>query len=407
MTTLMVTHMNHATHKYGGDWSTSGFIISVCVAAAVAFAGYHAVATKRGFDREDQNAPIVFNDPKAAKLDAAKLVAAQKHELAWRPLSQDALNRLLVAARLARQPALEKKVADAMRSFAWRTAPGQLNLITIALEQRKFDQVFQHADALSRREKATEEVLNLFALYEQMPRQREYLVTALKKSPPWRQAFLASAERLKTPQQVNARYETISALLGAGEVKRDELSSLVVRMVATGSAPEAHDLWIKTQRPTVEPGSLYDGNFSQAAELQKSGVSNRFPFEWQFDSGRNAGTQLVQRDSGNELQLYWNGQGVPIFAKQTVQARPAVYKVTLRGVEADKVARKVLAVELVCPRKSAIRLAQVAEKQGQLAFVADRPTECGFPEIRLLGRPDTNGVDFEMSLTGINLALSN
>ncbi|MBJ7437630.1 MAG: hypothetical protein JHD35_01210 [Sphingopyxis sp.] len=400
--------MNHATHKYSQDWSTSGFIISVGLAAAVAFTGYHAIATKQGFDSEDRTAPIVFNDPKAKKLDPKKLVAAQKHELAWRPLSQDALNRLLVAARLDRQRVLEKKVADAMRGFAWRTAPGQLNLITIALEQGKFDQVFQHADALSRREKATEEVFGLFALYEQMPKQREYLVAALKKSPPWRQAFLASAERLKSPQQVNARYETIAALLGTGTVQRDELSSLLGRMVATGSAPQAYDLWVKTQRPTVKPDGLFDGGFEQAVDLQKSAISNRFPFEWQFDSGRNAGTQLVERDSGNELQLYWNGQGVPIFAKQTVRARPAVYEVTLRGVEADKIARKVVAVELLCPGQPAIRLGPVAAAaQNDLSFSADRATRCTYPEIRLFGRPDINGADFEMSLTGISLAVSN
>ncbi|WP_428629146.1 hypothetical protein [Sphingopyxis sp.] len=399
--------MNHATHKHGGDWSTHGFVISVGLAVAVALTGYQTIATERDFDSADRTAPIVFNDPKAKTLDAAKLVAAQKHQLAWRPLSQDALNRLLVAARLDGRPALEKKAADAMRVFAWRTAPGQLNLITIALEQRKFDQVFQHADALSRRGKATEEILNLFALYELMPEKRQYLVTALKKSPPWRQAFLASAERLKSSQQVNARYETIAALLGTGVVQRDELSSLLGRMVATGSAPQAYGLWVKTQRPAVKPNSLFDGDFEQAGELQKSGVSNRFPFEWQLDSGRNAGTQLVQRGGSNELQLYWNGQGVPIFAKQIVQARPAVYKVTLHGVEASKTGRKVIAVELLCPGQPAIRLEPVAAAtQNDLAFAADLATRCNYPEIRLFGRPDANGADFEMSLTGINLAVS-
>lgn len=406
-TMLMVTRMNHATNSGIGDWSTAGFILSLCVTAAIAWAGFNAISMQREFDREEQVAPVLFNDPKARKVDATELVAAQKRELVARPLSQDALNRLLVAARLDRKPALEKEVADVMGDFAWRTAPGQLNLITIALEQRKFGAVFRHADALSRREKAQDEILGLFALYEQMPPQRRYLVEALKKSPPWRQAFLASAERLNGPQQVEARYQTITALLGSDVVHRDELASLVGRLVATGSPRKAYDLWVRTQRPKIEVGNLFDGSFQQAAVLQKTGVSNRFPFEWQLETGYNAGAQLIERGSANELQLYWNGQGVPIFARQTMRARPAVYKVTLQGVEASKYARKILAVELICPGQPAIRLhAAAAADEKTLAYSADQTTRCDYPEIRLIGRPEANGADFEMSFTGIKLALA-
>lgn len=407
MTMPMVTHMNHATNNGIGDWSTTGFILSLFVTAAIAVAGFNAISMQSGFDREEQTAPVLFNDPKANKVDATELVAAQKRELVARPLSQDALNRLLVAARLDRKPTLEEEVADVMGNFAWRTAPGQMNLITIALEQRKFGDVFRHADALSRREKAKDEILALFSLYEQMPQQRKYLVEALKKSPPWRQAFLASAERLNGPRQVEARYQTIVALLKSDVVRRDELSSLIGRLVATGSPEKAYDLWVRTQRPKLEAGNLFDGSFQQAMELQKAGVSNRFPFEWQLETGYSAGAQLVERGSANELQLYWNGQGVPTFAKQTISARPAVYRVTLHGVEASKAARKILAVELLCPGQSAIRL-HAANIAGDnvLAYSADQATRCGYPEIRLVGRPDANGANFEMSFTGINLALA-
>lgn len=404
----MVTPMNHATTNNGiGDWSTTGFILSLGVAATIGLAGFNAISMQRGFDREEQIAPILFNDPRAKKVDSAKLVAAQKRELALRPLSQDALNRLLVAARLDRKPAFEKEVADVMGDFAWRTAPGQLNLITIALEQRQYGAVFQHADALSRREKAKDEILGLFTLYEQMPQQRKYLVEALKKSPPWRQAFLASAERLNGPRQVEARYQTIAALLDSDVVHRDELASLVGRLVTTGSPQKAYDLWVRTQRPKIEAGNLFDGRFQQAVALQKAGVSNRFPFEWQLETGYNAGTQLIERGSANELQLYWNGQGVPVFAKQTMRVRPAVYKVTLQGVEASGNARKLLAVELLCARQPAIRLhAAAAAGDKVLAYSADQATRCDYPEIRLVGRPDANSADFEMSFTGIKLALA-
>ncbi len=389
MTTPMVTPMmNSDAIKCG---TTAELILALALTATIAVAGYHWIATQRAFDRFDKAVPTVFADPKAKQVDARAIAATQKRELTWRPLSQNALNRLLVASRLSGQTTLENRVAAVMRDFAWRTAPGQLNLITIAIERRRFDEVFRHADALTRREKAVEEVLAIFTLYERMPEQRGHLIAALKKSPPWRQAFLASAE-------------TITALLKSGEVRRDELSSLLGRMVATGSSEEAYALWTKTQRPDLKPNALFDPDFKQATTLQRSGSPVRFPFEWQLDSGRNAGAQLIEHGDRNEIQLYWNGQGVPIFAKQHFKARPGIYKLTLTGVDASASAQKALVAELVCPRVASVRMLPFpSPRKDQLVFLAERATACGFPEFRLYGRDDSERIDFEMSFTGTEL----
>lgn len=408
MATTMVTPMNLPKNNDRKTGSKTERIVALALAATTVAAGYLWIATQREFDRLDRDAPTIFADPRANGADARGIAARQKRELAWQPLSQNALNRLLVAARLSGQTATAEKVAAVMREFAWRTAPGQLNLITIAIEQRRFDQVFQHADALTRREKAVEEVLAIFSLYEQVPVQRGYLIAALKKSPPWRKAFLASAERLNTPSQVQARYATISALLTAGTIDRDELSSLLVRMVAIGSTKEAYALWRKVERPAVTPDALFDPEFTHAATLQKSGTAIRFPFEWQFDSGSAAGAQLIEHDDRNELQLYWNGQGVPIFARQTFKARPAIYRLTLAGVEASDAQKKMLGAELVCPRIEGVRMLPAkAGRKGEIAYLAERATACEFPELRLYASADSERVDFELSLASIKLRPAN
>lgn len=408
MTMHMATRMNRSKSSGGNGAGTTSLILAFGLAVAIATTGYHWITTQREFDLQDRTAPTVFADPRAKYADAVAIIAAQKRELMWRPLSQDALNRLLVAARLSGQRTLEDRVATVMRSFAWRTAPGQLNLIYIAIERQRFEQIFQHADALARRERAVEEVLAIFALYEQMPEQRQYLVAALNRLPPWRQAYLASAERLKTPAEVQARYATITGLLETGQVQRDELSSLLGRMVATGSAAQAHALWTKTQHPAMAPYRLFDPNFKQAMELQRSANPVRFPFEWQLDTGSNAGAQLIEREGRNELQFYWNGQGVPIFAKQTFKARPGFYSATLTGVKASSAARKALAIELQCAGEQPVRLLPVRSAgESELSYSAVAATRCRFPEIRLYARSNNNNGDFEMSLTGVNLAPKN
>lgn len=408
MTMHMATLMNRSKSNGGKSAGTANLILAFGLVAAIASTGYHWIATQHEFDMQDRAAPTVFADPRAKGNDAVAIVAAQMHELTWRPLSQNALNRLLVAARLSGQRALEDRVATVMRSFAWRTAPGQLNLINIAIERQRFDDIFPHADALARRGKAVEEMLAIFALFEQIPEQRQFLVNALKQSPPWRQAFLASAERLKTPSEVQARYATITGLLETGQVQRDELSSLLGRMVATGSAAQAHALWTKTQIPAVTPDRLFDPGFKQAMALQRSATPIRFPFEWQLDTGGNAGTQLIEREGRNELQLYWNGQGIPIFAKQTFEARPGFYRATLTGVNASSAARRTLAIELLCAGEQPVRLLPVRSAgESELSYSAEAATRCSFPEIRIYARSDNNNGHFEMSLTGINLALKN
>lgn len=408
MNMIMAMRMNRLNGEQGNRRSVVEIVLSLLLAAAIGLLGYYWLSTERQFERSDLQAPAQFGDPRAKDIDAARLVAAQKNELTWRPLSQDALNRLLVASRLDGQRALEAKVAAAMRPFAWRTASGQMNLITLALENRRFGDVFLHGDALIRRGKATEEVMAVFSLYELSPAQRPLLVAALKDSPPWRQAFLASAERLKTAQQVQARYATITGLLKTGKVGRDELSSLLSRLVATGATEQAYRLWTDAEKPPIKTGAPFDGNFQHAATLQSAGVAAFFPFEWQFESGRNAGGLVTESQGAERLDLYWNGQGVPIFAKQTLRTPPAVYTLTLDGVEASAPARRALGAVLLCPGQEEITLQPIAVRNNQqLAFRADRATRCAYPELRLIGRADRNGADFEMSLTGINLAALN
>lgn len=387
--------------------SAIDLVVALGLAAIIALAGRYWISTQRAFDRADAAAPTIFSDPEAKQVNADAILATQKRELAWRPLSQNALNRLLVAARLSGQKELENNVAAIMRDFAWRTAPGQLNLINIAIERHKFAEVFQHADALTRRGKAVEEFLAIFTLYEQLPDKRADLIAALKRNPPWREAFLASAERLKTVEQVEARYATVTALLSSGSVKRKELTPLVSRLVTIGSPAKAYALWAQSQRVKPVENMLYDSGFIHASALQRQAEQSLFPFEWQLDTGRNAGTQLIERGGQRELQLYWNGQGVPIFAKQTFRAQPGVYRLTLAGVEANPAAQRTLAAELLCDGKQHVRLLPVpAARKDELAYRAEGATRCNFPELRLFTVPDSNGADFEMSLTSIKLDLA-
>src|SRR3990167_2560983 len=110
MTMHMATLMNRSKSKGGKSAGTANLILAFGLVAAIASIGYHWIATQHEFDKQDRAAPTVFADPRAKGNDAVAIVAAQMHELTWRPLSQNALNRLLVAARLSGQRALEDRV---------------------------------------------------------------------------------------------------------------------------------------------------------------------------------------------------------------------------------------------------------------------------------------------------------
>jgi hypothetical protein len=291
-----------------------------------------------------------------------------------------------------------------MSKFAWRSAAGQQNLIAVAAEKRDFAQLFQHGEALLRRGKLTDEVFALFSLMETLPDQRGAMVEALAKMPEWRTQYLTQREALVAPVQVEARHETLQALRRKTPLARPELSALLFRLVALGQSDRAYALWRDTTRASAKANAAFDPTFQLAAANASRGGKADIPFEWQLNSGSTAGVLLSRRGAATELDLYWNGQGVPVFLRQIFSASPGRFRVVVGGVAADPLARRALTVELACPRSPPLELTRLeARRADLLVFESSTATSCGFPELRVLGRTERVISDFELSLTSVTV----
>jgi hypothetical protein len=387
----------HEAERRPGQWALAVSLTLVFLSASAFW-----VYSGAWFGQAAAAAPKRFADARSYSYPP-DFYTYERQGLVLRPLDQERLNGVLVYGRSATPPDAER-LTKLMSKFAWRTAAGQQNLIAAAAERRDFAQLFKHSEALLRRGKLTNEVFALFSLMETLPDQRAAIVEALAKEPEWRAQYLTQREALVSPVQVEARYATLQELRRKTPLARSELSALLFRMVALDQSARAHALWRDTARANAAADTAFDSAFRVAAASASQGGKADIPFEWQLNSGSTAGALVSRRNGATELDLYWNGQGVPIFLRQTFAGRQGRYRVIVGGVLADTLARRALTVELACPRSRPLELTRVeARRADQLVFETSTATSCGFPELRVLGRTERVISDFELSLTSVTV----
>jgi len=221
--------------------------------------------------------------------------------------------------------------ADAILSFVghrtWRDGPTEVWLLRRRLAQNRFDEAFESADSLLRRDgdgTTRPALFPMFVAAARYAQARPALEARLVGSPWWRQALL---------QELAARGDidgarSVFADLAAGKTppSPQEYAPLIDRLVDAKDYGGALSAW-KTLSRRTDPVSpdLRDGNFT--------GIPDQTAFTWSAASGVGA-ISVVDATSGGAagrtLRVDYDGFSSPTLPAQLLVLQPGRYRVTWR-----------------------------------------------------------------------------
>jgi hypothetical protein len=328
--------------------------------------------------------------------------------IARAPLSQNHLNGLYGYEFIRRDPedrALER-IRKALAGQGWQSTPAQQNLLMVAAVRADVKTLVERADALLRRQRLEPESRELLYYFERQPDARGYLLTALGRHPIWRDFFLQDPRGMQTPDRLMARSLTIGAMQRRGmKLDRDELAPLLSRLVEGGRADRAYALWTAAEPPIKNVGGfIRDGNFAQAAARAGQEDLPAYPFDWKMNGGRGYGASISGAAGSSELQIRWDGRGVPVFAQQTLRVEPGHYILKLEGLDAKPTTLNFVGVSATCGNK-VVPFEPVMElnrEAGVTLRTADA-IPCRFPDLRITGQPTESQRGIEASFSSISM----
>jgi hypothetical protein len=252
--------------------------------------------------------------------------------LARDPLDLPTLRDL--GLRLDREGRLAE--ADAILSFVgrrtWRDGPTEVWLLRRRLNQGRYREGFESADALLRRDADGTTRPALFALLiaaSDRPDARPALVARLAASPWWRGDFLRALGAGADAAGAAAVFAALAR--GPRPPAADEYAPLIDRLVGAGDNDEAYAAWRAVARPVpASTPPLHDGGFS--------GASDHTPFTWSEATGVGASEEIGPvidsaaslRGAARALRIDYDGYSSPSLPAQLLVRPPRRYRLHWR-----------------------------------------------------------------------------
>ena len=325
--------------------------------------------------------------------------------LAINPLSQSALNALLVERMRTTGKPMTKGEADLLLRLGWRDEVSLRNVGEVYADGSDLPKLLNVFDALLRRATPSgEPVIAILTFMETKPALQAALVNKLAQDPPWRSAFLRlTANQLDTRDAVLDRLRTYQALAHTRMPPSDiETAAVLPALHAQGFGGEAFSLWQDARRRSGKPllmRPLTDLDFARAARFQED-QSVITVYDWTVEHGDGFGVGFGSDSKG--LMIEWDGRGIPVFARQRSSALPGGYRLTVT-TEADAEGEDAVGYRLVCP-DGAVELQPTTMAGRTRLYRTERRVGCGFPMFEIFGRPQNRPRDIRVILNRISLS---
>lgn len=243
------------------------------------------------------------------------------------PLDLPALRAL--GLRLDRDGRLDE--ADAVLAFvgrrSWRDGPTEVWLLRRRLDQGRYEEAFESADSLLRRDADGTTRPALFALFIAAAddvEARPALVARLAAAPWWRADFLRALGERGDMAGAQAVFSALAR--GPRPPTADEYAPLINRLVSAGDYASAYNLWRALVRRDHAPAAgLRDGDFS--------GESDHTPFTWSAAAGVGAASEAGAAPGGStarELRVDYDGYSSPNLPAQLLVDPPHRYSLSWR-----------------------------------------------------------------------------
>lgn len=325
--------------------------------------------------------------------------------LAINPLSQAALNALLVERDRAAGRPMTKSEADLLLRLGWRDEVSLRNVGEVYADGSDLSKLLNVFDALLRRATPSgEPVVSILVFMETKPTFQAALVKKLAQDPPWRSLFLRlTVGQIDTRDAALHRLRTYQALAHTMHPPSDmEIAAVLPVLHEQGFGVEAFDLWQNMRRRTGQPPlarPLADPDFARVARLQEDqGVTT--VYDWGIEHGDGFGVGFGS--NAKSLMIEWDGRGIPVFARQRTSALPGSYRLSVT-TEADASGDDEIGFRLVCPEGVVELKPQTRAGRVQM-YHSDGRVACGFPTFEIFGRPQNRPRDVRAVLNQITLS---
>lgn len=302
-----------------------------------------------------------------------------------RPLDQARVNALYVAAVSEGDRAQARTIASVLGRLGWRYTPAQQNLMYQAAIDYRFDEVLTRSEALLRRQQLPVETLTVLHAMELGAAFRPALARALAGRPTWRTDFLTGRRGMASPRQLDARLATLELMGRNGGFTRRELAPFVRALADAGRYDDAFRLRRSKLGGGVAPVGLSDSKFERAAAMNDGQDHEVMPFEWQLEHGGDASAEATNYSGSSELSLRWNGNGVPIIARQRFRTAPGRYALRITGTDARADLLAKFDFKLLCPGRELAFDQLLGERGGALFLGTAGAIGCRYPELRMSG----------------------
>lgn len=241
------------------------------------------------------------------------------------PLDLDALRVLGLQGDATRTPGRTARVLSFVGRRTWRDGPTNVWLLRQALEEGRFAEAFDRADAILRQDadgRSRPALFDLLSKAAAFPEARPDLEGRLAASPTWREDFLAYLGQKGDPSGALA---ILSGLADSESPPTPaEYSALVNRLVSGGEPRAGLKAWVEVARPRGgEAAGLRDGGFQ--------GQWDHTPFTWSVAEGvgGESETHAAPRGiAGRVLRVDYDGYAAPSLPAQLLVLGPGAYRVT-------------------------------------------------------------------------------
>lgn len=325
--------------------------------------------------------------------------------LAINPLSQSALNALLVERMRATGRPMTRNEANLLLQLGWRDEVSLRNVGEVYADGSDLPKLLDIFDALLRRAtQSGEPVTGVLTFMETKPAFQIALVNKLAQDPPWRSLFLRlTANQLDTREAALNRLRTYQALARTKRPPSDiETAAVLPALHTQGFGGEAFGLWQDMRRRNGQllfPRPLADLDFARAARLQEDrGIMT--VYDWTVEHGDGFGVGFGS--DSKSLMVEWDGRGIPVFARQRSSALPGTYRLDVTtGTDAE--GEDAISYRLVCP-EAVVELRPAGMSGRTRLYRTDGRVGCGFPIFEIFGHPQNRPRDIRVTLNRMRLS---
>ncbi|SOB80558.1 hypothetical protein SAMN06297144_1121 [Sphingomonas guangdongensis] len=340
-------------------------------------------------------AALADRTPSASAALAAVPEPSMRLALTGSPLLQRLVNVAMTSAVDAGD-APEPWVRQ-LRQLGWRDSVSLQNSLTLAVARVDIRTILDTCDALLRRREATERIVPVLSMLEVEPEMRRVVARRLAGRPVWRGDYLSSTGHLRSPEQLVARYALLRELGALDAVTEGEAITAIRVFEAGGRTDLAVALW-RTLLP--QRGAVSDPTFTRAAARDSMAAEESVvDLDWALLTGEGYGTSAYVENGSAQLDINWDGRGVPVFARQRTTGRRGAYQLAVQQVQGGD-ALGVLGFQLTCGN-TVTPLRPVPGLVGR--YRTDGVVSCDYPVLEITGTLQPTTTPHQINLRSLQL----